>query len=561
MPGSKRSTEATARLAARLAALEEENQRLRRTARQAQAAIEAKATFLAKISHEIRTPLNGIIGLTELLLATDLDDRQYKYARLSLESARNLLHLFDSILDLQRLELDEFTLYPVDTDLFELVKEVEGLFRPLVERKGLDFVVEASGPLFRRYLVDPQRLRQILVNMLSNSLKYTEKGCIQVRVKGRASERPEDRRQEVRFEVEDTGIGLDEQEQAALFRLFSRGGHHQGAAQESIGLGLAISRELVHLMGGEIGVVSRKGEGACFWFQLPLEVRDQDLMLRPHRRIRFLVGAEGMVAGDRYLPADTEPGGPGRVLVVDDEATNRIVLQEICRGLGVETSCAANGREAVAMARRHDYALVLMDCQMPLMDGFAAARTIVEECEQQQAKAPVIVALTADATEENRHRCLEAGMVDRLVKPFDPAQIRALLGRWLPGMAPTPDEQSALPVQEAAAIFQPDRLDAYRQSGADVHLIVSTFVQALPGKIEALQEALQRGEVDLARRLAHTLKGSCSQMGAMALAELTREVEHRLAQGEELDAAHWCRTLEDTAGQTLLALAQYDHAG
>ena len=387
-------------------ALERQAEQLAEASRRAEEANVAKAQFLATISHEIRTPMNGVLGTTELLLDTPLMPSQRRLVETAHLSATALLTLIDDVLDLSRMQASKLTLNPTTFELRALVNDAVDLMATTARDKPIDFGCALSPDLPERVEGDPVRLRQVLVNLLHNAVKFTERGRITLEVSDRGTA---DGAVRVRFEVRDTGIGIAADQFDSVFDAFTQVDASSTRKHGGSGLGLAIVKEIAELMGGEVGVDSRVDEGSTFWFEVPLRI---------------------------VAPASSEParGGAGdvpsaRILVAEDDAVSQLVVATMLKKMGCAVDVVGDGEAAARSAASVRYDLILMDCHMPGIDGFEATQRIRGDRAGQSAKTP-IVALTADALAGDRERCLEAGMDDYMTKPVAAAQLAGTIRRW-----------------------------------------------------------------------------------------------------------------------------------
>jgi len=403
-------------------ALETQARDLEEAGRRAEQANVAKAQFLATISHEIRTPMNGVLGTTELLLETRLDPVQHHLAETAHHSATALLALIDDVLDLSRIEASKLTLQATSFDLRALVHEAVDLMATTARGKPVALSCTISWRLPARVEGDALRLRQVLVNLLHNAVKFTERGRIVLDVSVLAQ--TEDAVQ-LRFEVRDTGIGIAEDQFDSVFDAFTQVDASSTRRHGGSGLGLAIVKELAELMGGRVGVDSRVDHGSTFWLELGL------------KRAADPPPAGDVAAAEPAAAAPSDAVPSAHVLLVEDDAVNQLVLAAMLEQLGCRVDIVDDGEAACGAAKSTRYDIVFMDCHMPVMDGFAAARRIRAEEAEEEGRHTPIVALTALALAGDRERCLSSGMDDYMTKPVRAAQLAAAVQRWV-GAEPSP---------------------------------------------------------------------------------------------------------------------------
>lgn len=501
---------------------------LKRTIKALESASKFKSMFLSNVSHEIRTPMNGVIGLTELLLGTPLNEQQREYTNSIQRSGESLLRIINDVLDLSKVESGKLDIETIQFDVDDIITDVIHCFEHQASGKALALSYDVS-PQEYLYKGDPFRIRQVLNNLVGNAIKFTESGSVTVSYE--VLHRSE-KESVLHFSVKDTGIGISPEQQSLLFNRFNQADSSTTRKYGGTGLGLSISKELVELMGGEIGLTSLPGEGTEFWFSLSLGKSCKKELL-----------------GTKYTEELPETFN-SKVLIVDDNRVNQVVAKGMLENLGIEVELAENGALAIAMMRDTAYDLILMDCQMPVMDGFEAVKHIRSHDSFVKDSFVPVVAMTANAMAEDKKHCLDAGMDDYLSKPLSFERLHQVLTKWLApqdkkdGQSDSFFKVSPLNVcadEFSAALkikaFDKQTIDSLKLEKRYLSNVLNVFWETTPREIASIAQALEQKDLARVRMTAHAIKGSSSMLGASRLSAVAAYIESRAMAGTPLPAA------------------------
>lgn len=481
---------------------------LKEAAQKALEASKMKSEFLSTMSHEIRTPMNGIIGMTEILLQTNLQEDQKEYAKIVKQSSESLLAILNDILDFSKMEAGKLDIINSDFDLPETCSGIAKLLGTQAKEKGLDFTIQIDQSIPINVIGDPVRIRQVMMNLIGNAIKFTEKGSVKVVL---APLLAIDDGFIVRFSVTDTGIGIAKSIRRKLFSSFTQADSSTSRKFGGTGLGLAICKKLVSLMNGDIGVLSKEGEGSVFWFEIPLKTSKNIHTEQHEQQTNEIIIA-------------TETTHNKIVLLAEDNIVNQKIARIQLERLGFDVDIVPNGQEAIDKALLFDYDLVLMDCQMPTKDGYTATK----ELRSAGFNKPIL-AMTANVMQGDKEKCIECGMNDYISKPINTKELEAMLTKWL--------ENSEKDKKVSESIETRSHLDMNRIEeffGDDMEMakeFLEIYIESTTNIINDIIAEVETKNLSKLQSLGHNLKGSSANAGVKSLSEVGFSIESAAKNG------------------------------
>ena len=478
----------------------------------AEKAKDARGQFLANMSHELRTPMSGIIGISDILCEAPMPHDQKDLVEAVNTSSRNLLILLNDILDFSKIEAGELALETIPFDLTKVIAQVEKLHMTVASRKELSLKCEIQKDVPHFVKGDPTRLQQILNNLIGNAIKFTDSGSVTI-----ATSLKEDRKDHAVIEiaVQDTGIGIPKDRQDKIFEKFQQADESTARKYGGTGLGLAITKDLVTLMKGTIRIESEEGKGTAFIITLPLE------------RAYAEEAAAEKASFDKNAISGINKNA--RILIVDDHPVNLLFMRQVMKRFGFQ-HCdeASDGKQAIALYKENHYDLVLMDCQMPHMSGFEAARIMRADKDCRS----VIIAITADISQGIEDKCNETGMNAYISKPVDQDKLLSIFQKWIPGENDLMFEETSMQnntkpsPSDNSIMFDWDLFNSFTDGDQELHNeLITLFIDNLIIDLDAMKDYLDRQDYENWERVAHKISGACSHIGARSMAQICRDAE------------------------------------